>query len=159
MSELKDSGQRTTFSTGAVREIDDSKGRCDIIYNYAWYEVTNDRFYRRMEEFVRTGNRNDVLDCIAKVVGEYYNDNFDVAYLDVAKHYADGARKYDERNMEKGIPFHSMVDSALRHYTKLRDNWTDEPHARAVLWNLLTLLYMVDNKPEMNDLPYKENKQ
>jgi hypothetical protein len=158
MSKLIDSGKRTVFDSGAVREIDNSKGRCDIVYNKAWSELTSDTFYAIMEDFVRTGNRNDVLMLLTKVIREVYADNYEIAYLDVAKHYAEGAEKYSERNMEKGLPFHSMCDSALRHYTKLKDGWCDEPHARAVLWNLLTLLYMIDNKPEMNDLPYKEEK-
>ena len=31
MSEIKDSGNRTEFSTGAVRDIQDDKGRCDLL--------------------------------------------------------------------------------------------------------------------------------
>ena len=31
MSEIKDSGNRTEFGTGAVRDIQDDKGRCDLL--------------------------------------------------------------------------------------------------------------------------------
>ena len=31
MSELKDSGNRREFSTGAVRDVADGKGRCDLL--------------------------------------------------------------------------------------------------------------------------------
>ena len=31
MSEIKDSGNRTEFGTGAVRDIQDDKGRCDLM--------------------------------------------------------------------------------------------------------------------------------
>ena len=93
-----------------------------------------------------------------RVIDKYYNGDYETAYLELAKHYAEGSKKYADRNMEKGLPWHSCVDSALRHYTKLRRGDDDEPHLAAVLWNLLTLLFMVDNRPEMNDLPI-ENKE
>lgn len=155
MPKIKDSGQRTQFETGAIREIDETKGRCDLVYNSAWGDLTLDDFYIHMEDFVRSGNRMDAHKALDYAVHKLFNSTED-AYLEVSQHYAEGAKKYADRNMEKGIPWHSMVDSALRHYTKWRRGDDDEPHARAVIWNLLTLLYMVDYKPELNDLPCKE---
>lgn len=158
MAKIKDSGKRTEFETGAIREIDEvEKGRCDLIYNKGWTDVVKDNFYIVIEEFVRTGERRYVVAAIQAAVCKAF-DKFEDAYLEVAKHYAEGAKKYADRNMEKGLPWHSCVDSALRHYTKWRRGDDDEPHARAVIWNLLTLLYMIDNKPELNDLPCKEEK-
>lgn len=156
MPKIKDNGQRTQFETGAVREIDETKGRCDLVYNSAWSVVATDVFYDYMEGFVRSGDKRDVYSAIDYVVRTAFDHNYDTAYLEVSQHYAEGAKKYADRNMEKGLPWHSMVDSALRHYTKWRRGDDDEPHARAVIWNLLTLLYMVDYKPELNDLPCKE---
>lgn len=158
MTKIKDNGQRTQFETGAVREIDETKGRCDLVYNSAWSVIATDAFYDYMEEFVRSGDKRNVYSAIDYVVHTAFDHNYDTAYLEVSQHYAEGAKKYSDRNMEKGIPWHSMVDSALRHYTKWRRGDDDEPHARAVIWNLLTLLYMVDYKPELNDLPCKEGK-
>lgn len=157
MPKIKDNGQRTQFETGAVREIDETKGRCDLVYNRGWFDVTGDMFYVYLEGFVRTGDREDVEGAITHAVAKCFGGDYNTAYLEVSQHYAEGAKKYADRNMEKGIPWHSMVDSALRHYTKWRRGDDDEPHARAVIWNLLTLLYMVDYKPELNDLPIKEN--
>lgn len=156
MAKIKDNGQRTQFETGAVREIDETKGRCDLIYNKAWADVTGDDFYDYIEDFIRTGDVWSIQKAIYLIVDKAYELDFNTAYLEVSQHYAEGAKKYADRNMEKGIPWHSMVDSALRHYTKWRRGDDDEPHARAVIWNLLTLLYMVDYKPELNDLPCKE---
>lgn len=157
MTKIKDSGKRTEFETGAVREIDETKGRCDLVYNVGWFELTTDLFYLYLERFVRTGKRENITAALDNFIQHEYDGNFDNAYLEVSQHYAEGAKKYADRNMEKGIPWHSMVDSALRHYTKWRRGDDDEPHARAVIWNLLTLLYMIDNKPELNDLPCKED--
>lgn len=159
MPKIKDNGQRTQFETGAVREIDETKGRCDLVYNHGWCEVVGgDMFYDEMECFVRMGRSSHIISAIQYFVYIAYKNDFNTAYLEVSQHYAEGAKKYSDRNMEKGLPWHSMVDSALRHYTKWRRGDNDEPHARAVIWNLLTLLYMVYNKPELNDLPCKEEK-
>lgn len=158
MTKIKDSGKRTQFETGAMREIDETKGRCDLVYNAGWSMLTKDHFYSFVECFVRSGNRDFVEFAIQYALQEMFNNDYNTAYLEVSQHYAEGAKKYSDRNMEKGLPWHSMVDSALRHYTKWRRGDKDEPHARAVIWNLLTLLYMIDNKPELNDLPCKEEK-
>ena len=159
MRDLIDSGERTTFSTGACREITEEKGRCDLIYNKAWGVLVDDVFYENIENFVRFGNMPDIYYCIDIISKKYYGGSYETLYLDLARHYANGAKKYSDRNMEKGLPFHSMIDSALRHYTKLKAGWSDEPHAVAVVWNLITLLYMMDYHPELNDLPYKDNKK
>lgn len=158
MTKIKDSGKRTQFETGAIREIDETKGRCDLVYNQGWSEVVIDDFYKYMEWFVRTGIRQHIVCACRHCIVEMFDTDYQTAYLEVSQHYAEGAKKYSDRNMEKGLPWHSMVDSALRHYTKWRRGDKDEPHARAVIWNLLTLLYMIDNKPELNDLPCKEEK-
>lgn len=151
---IVDGGERTTFGTGAVREIDETKGRCDLVYNYVFGQILDDSIPIKIESFVRTGNRNDILDVICLFMDKYYASRYD-AYLDLSKHYAEGAKKYSDRNMEKGIPHHSFIDSAMRHYAKFMRGDSDEPHDRAFLWNLFTLLYMTDAHPELNDLPYK----
>lgn len=157
MAKIYDGGKRTEFETGAVREIDETKGRCDLVYNRGWCNITKDLFYSDLESFIRTGDRTNITLALCRVVDVCFSGDYNTAYLEVSQHYAEGAKKYADRNMEKGIPWHSMVDSALRHYTKWRRGDDDEPHARAVIWNLLTLLYMIDNKPELNDLPCKED--
>lgn len=71
----------------------------------------------------------------------------------VAKHCEEGAKKYGERNWEKGIPQHSFIDSAFRHLAKYVMGWRDEPHLRAAAWNLLCALEQEDTHPELFDLP------
>jgi hypothetical protein len=58
----------------------------------------------------------------------------------VAKHFEGGAKKYDERNWEKGQPLSRYADSALRHLFKYLGNYTDEDHLAAAAWNVLCLM-------------------
>lgn len=152
---LKDSGERKEFETGAVREITDEKGRCDLVHNIAFADILGDVFYEQMDSTLRLGDERILLNQIYSFIRSYY-DSVEDAYLEVAKHYARGAKKYSERNMEKGLPWHCFIDSALRHYTKMRRGDTDEPHREAVLWNLLTLHYTMLHHPELNDLPVED---
>lgn len=106
---IKDSGERTEFGTGAVRDMHAGKGRFDLL---PWHAIE-----------------------------------------DVAKHCEEGAIKYGERNVDKGIPQHSLIDSAIRHLRKYIHNETDEPHLRAAAWNVLWALEQETTHPELIDLP------
>lgn len=107
--EIKDSGQRTEFDTGVVRDMHTGKGRMDLL---PWE-----------------------------------------ALVEVSKHCEEGALKYGERNCEKGIPIHSLIDSAFRHLAKYMMGMKDEPHLRAAAWNILFALYMEIKYPELQDIP------
>ena len=78
------------------------------------------------------------------------------AIIEVAKHCEEGALKYGEHNVDKGIPIHSLVDSAFRHLAKYTMGMTDEPHLRAAAWNLLWALYMEAKHPELQDIPTRQ---
>lgn len=109
---IKDSGERTEFTTGAVRDMHEGKGRFDLLpWNAIW---------------------------------------------DVAKHCEEGAKKYGERNVDKGIPQHSLIDSAIRHIFKYIENWNDEDHLRAAAWNILWALEQRTTHPELDDLPFRD---
>lgn len=108
--EIKDSGERRAFETGAVRDMSEGKGRMDLL---PW-----------------------------------------AAVMEVAKHCENGAKKYGEHNVDKGIPTHSLCDSAARHLAKYLDGWTDEPHLLAAAWNLLWAIQMEIKHPEMVDTPF-----
>ena len=153
MSELKDSGTRREFSTGAVRDVADGKGRCDLLPLAQVSEITTSVPIALLAEFMETGETGLLQSAIQNFCKERDWD-LPTAMLEVAIHYEDGARKYAERNWEIGIPLHCFIDSAVRHYLKWRRGDTDEPHDRAVLWNLLGAWWTLDNHPELNDLPY-----
>ena len=161
MAELKDSGNRREFETGAVRDMQEGKGRCDlmplevvrdlmpsgpseIIRNLALFKSTNDTDYLRncLENFARNN--------YAYGAGSYI-ENLSTMFLEVAKHYEDGARKYGENNWQKGIPANCYIDSAVRHYLKWLRGDTDEPHDRAFVWNLMCCIWEVDYREEKLD--------
>lgn len=109
---IKDSGERTEFSTGAVRDMKKGKGRMDLL---PWYGI-----------------------------------------IEVSKHCEEGAIKYGEHNVDKGIPLHSLIDSASRHLAKFMCGETDEDHLRAAAWNILYALNQRVTHPELNDLYFGE---
>lgn len=105
---IKDSGNRTEFETGAVRDMKKGVGRMDLL---PWYGI-----------------------------------------MEVSKHCEEGAEKYGEHNVDKGIPLHSLCDSAARHLAKFICGETDEDHLRAACWNLLWALNQRKTHPELDDL-------
>lgn len=112
---IKDSGERTEFGSGAVRDMHEGKGRMDLL---PW-----------------------------------------AAIIEVSKHCEEGAKKYGEHNVDKGIPTHSLCDSAGRHLGKYLDGQTDENHLVAAAWNLLWAVQMVVKCPEYVDTPWKKPEQ
>ena len=158
--EIKDSGARREFSSGAVRDIAEHKGRCDLlpldtigIYLRTVYGTNLTLI--TINEYVRTGKMHYIHAAINTFCE---NRGWDAltAILEVSKHYEEGAKKYAERNWEKGIPLHCYIDSGVRHYLKYLRGDKDEPHDRAFLWNMFGALWTQEHKPEMIDLPFKE---
>ena len=107
---ILDSGNRRRFESGAVRDIQEGKGRMDLL---PW-----------------------------------------AAIMEVSKHCENGATKYGEHNVDRGIPTHSLCDSAARHLAKYLDGWDDEPHLLAAAWNLLWAVQMELKHKECVDTPW-----
>jgi len=112
MPPIADSGNRTQFDTGAVRDLHSGKGRMDLL---PW--------------------------C---------------AIIELSKHCERGAIKYGERNIDKGVPTHSLLDSGLRHLAKYMEGATDEPHLVAALWNIAWAVQFELTMPEMQDIKSRE---
>jgi len=172
ITDIKDSGERTQFESGAVRDMHDGKGRCDLLpleivsSLLRYMELPNeykdsvpvlDCIYLFMQPPHRVKTDQDfiftAIDSFCKEVGW----SIPTAILEVSVHFSDGCAKYGERNWEKGIPCHSFVDSAIRHYLKWYRGDDDEPHDRAFIWNLLCLLWTLKHHPECNDLWSDDN--
>lgn len=153
MNKIKDSGSRRTFSSGAVRDVNEDKGRCDLLPLDVVAECTDDPILDMIYEYTRTGNRMCLTEAIRIFAKTRFQDLY-TAVIEVSKHYAAGAAKYSERNWEKGIDLHCYIDSGVRHYLKYRRGDDDEPHDRAFIWNMLGALWTQQNLPEFIDLPF-----
>ena len=154
---IKDSGERREFGTGAVRDIQEGKGRCDLLPLdvvcgvYEYLGTLNEPLYLvfdRIHRFTEAGDYKwlyDVLVCL-NVFGSFHE-----MFLEVSKHFEEGAKKYGEHNWQKGIPTHCYIDSAVRHYLKWLRGDNDEPHDRAFVWNIMCCIWTCIHKPELND--------
>ena len=77
----------------------------------------------------------------------------------LAMHYANGAKKYGDRNWEKGQPLSRYIESLERHIQKMKVGLLDEDHEAAIAWNILAFTHtktMIEAgvlPEELNDLP------
>lgn len=95
--ELQDSGNRREFDSGAVRDINEGKGRCDLLPLGVIADMIDDEILCRIDQYVRSGNRSSLVAAI-KSFAEYRYGSLYTALLEVSKHYEDGCNKYGERN-------------------------------------------------------------
>lgn len=156
---IKDSGARRQFGTGAVRDIAEGKGRCDLLPLDVVGELIDTRILMLINDYVRTGDTKCLEKAILAFIYAHPAWDLYTAILEVSKQYEEGANKYSERNWEKGIPLHCFIDSGVRHYLKWRRGDNDEPHDRAFLWNMLGCIWTHKNKgdcTELFDLPFSE---
>lgn len=155
---IKDSGNRREFSTGAVRDMAEGKGRCDLLplteVSFLIERTEIRSILTDINMFVRSGSEVCLLHAIREFADKYYTDR-ETAVLELAKHYEDGCKKYGERNWEKGIPVHCYIDSGIRHLLKFSRGDKDERHDRAFLWNMVGALWTMSNKPELMDIRRK----
>ena len=107
---IKDSGNRTQFNTGAVRDMHQGKGRMDLL---PWKGI-----------------------------------------IKLSKHCENGAEKYGEHNVDKGILLHSLIDSGARHLGLFISGEADEDHLVAAAWNIMWALQFRETMSELNDLYY-----
>lgn len=153
--EIKDSGSRRTFKSGAVRDANDDKGRCDLLPLDVVGEICDNAIFTKIDGYIRSGDRMLLVEAIKEFSAERYGDLY-TAMLEVSKHYSDGCKKYSERNWEKGIDLHCYLDSGTRHYLKHLRGDDDEAHDKAFLWNMLGALWTHNYHPEFIDLPFKK---
>jgi len=153
---IQDTGDRTEFETGAVRDMHEGKGRCDLLPLDIISHWLNDNVIGWVSAFTKTNDVNclyQALDC--------FDDNKHekpTLVLELAKHFEEGAKKYGENNWQKGIPANVYIDSAIRHYLKFLRGDTDERHDRAVVWNIVCCIWTCKYKPELNSYAVKGEK-
>lgn len=157
---IQDSGNRREFDSGAVRDIQEGKGRCDLLPLGIIAEFMRDtQVLPWIDMFMKENNTQYLWNALDLFQYKAFNMTDMVTteqrlantMLEVAKHFEEGSKKYGERNWEKGIPTHCYIDSALRHYFKWLRGDKDEPHHRAFCWNILCCIWTCHNIPELND--------
>lgn len=157
VSMIKDSGERREFETGAVRDIQSGKGRCDLMPLDVVGICKHDSIIKTLGLFQISGD----VDCLNAALGAFCADRYcgskEDMFLDVSKHFEDGAKKYGEYNWQKGIPTKCYIDSAVRHYLKWSRGDADEAHDRAFVWNIVCCMWTCMHKPELNDYRKEEN--
>ena len=145
---IKDSGDRTQFESGAVRDMRVGKGRCDLMPLEVVGEWLKDDIISCIAQFKIQGTTTFLYGALnyfsEKAYGAAYGNFKATTLLEVAKHFEEGAKKYGEDNWQKGIPVHCYIDSAVRHYLKWLRGDKDEPHDRAFVWNLMCCIWEVD---------------
>jgi hypothetical protein len=117
--------------------------------------VLNDSVITEIANFVFTRQTFYLFKAIKTASEKMWKSEPDMV-LDLAKHFEEGAKKYGERNWEKGLPVHCYIDSAVRHYLKWLRGDKDEPHDRAFVWNLVCCIWTMIHRPDLDDLPKKE---
>lgn len=154
---IKDSGTRREFETGAVRDIQEGKGRCDLLpLDLVSALLANPRALEDFREldavshYQISGDHMPLWAALYEFMKKHEWDKYTMI-LEVAKHFEEGAKKYGEYNWQKGIPTHCYIDSAVRHYLKWLRGDKDEPHDRAFVWNILCCIWTCQHKPELND--------
>ncbi len=160
MSEILDSGRRTQFSTGAVRDIQENKGRCDLMPLDVIGELVRSAeghhaLFITISMFMETGDPL-YLKCALDHFAALRKWDKPTMLLEVAKHFENGAKKYAENNWKLGINAKRYIDSAVRHGLKWMRGDTDEPHDRAFCWNILCCWWTCVHLPELNDYAPKE---
>lgn len=152
---IKDSGERREFESGAVRDIQIGKGRCDLmpidIAGNILTSIDQHAVLNEIHLFTQTLDIQHIYNAIYAFC-KVRNWDTPTALLEVSIHYEQGAIKYGERNWEKGIHAHSYIDSGIRHFLKYCRGDDDEPHDRAFIWNMLGLAWTVVYRPEFVDV-------
>lgn len=157
---IVDSGNRRTFSSGAVRDCG-NKGRCDLLplgvigdfYGRAHSNSAKNlaEIFKNIALFQESG-LVEPLHEVLRLSSRYLSfESLSSMFLEVARHFEDGCAKYGENNWRKGIPAKCYIDSAVRHLLKYIRGDVDEPHNRAFVWNIMCCIWTCVHKPELND--------
>ena len=70
-----------------------------------------------------------------------------------------GAKKYYDRNWEKGMPLYRYIDAALRHTNQYLEGMRDEDHLAQAIFNLMACIHTEEMikrgvlPKELDDLP------
>ena len=161
---VKDSGNRRQFESGAVRDMQEGKGRCDLMplevvggyFGRFYCKVGSkvnaaEQIFNNISNFMKTNDTDFLYLALRNFEHSEAFSDINTMLLEVAKHFEEGAKKYGENNWQKGIPVNCYIDSAVRHYLKWLRGDKDEPHDRAFVWNLMCCIWEVDYREKQDE--------
>ena len=104
---LQDSGERRAFTSGAVRDIAEGKGRCDLLPLSVISEYMPNPILEQIGNFIADGNPEEPVERLKTYFSMkgfpmgVVNTAQRIAntLLEVAKHYEAGCDKYGERKL------------------------------------------------------------
>lgn len=164
---VQDSGKRQQFKTGSQRDTDEGKGNPSLV---AWEVFLKMQEYKNSEIYptndlqgmttlgkietllwrysipTYTREENDlimlrILDLACLLICEDEGKiNYAYAYRRIARHYQNGAKKYDKNNWRKGQAVSRYYDSIMRHLWKIQEGLKDEDHYSALAWNVIGII-------------------
>ena len=111
---ILDSGNRRKFESGAVRDICEGKGRCDLLPLGVLGHM-DDPVLTQVDNFQSCGLMSYLYEALRMSYSEplmIFPDKYTML-LEVSKHFEEGAKKYGDNNWRKGIPVHHYIDSAV----------------------------------------------
>ena len=135
-----------TFASGAIRDDNDCKGRCDLIPLDIVINVKEDKPLNLIHNFKVSGEVEHLINLLKLEMNE---DIYNVL-LDVSHRFGLGAIKYGDHNWQKGIPANVYIDSGTRHYLKYMRGDDDEDHQSAYIWNIMCCIWTCEHLPELN---------
>ena len=151
-STILDTGSRRSFSTGAVRDIDENKGRCDLMpLDVVSKFLNNDSVIEYLNDFKESTYKDTYFLelALSEFCQSAYTDDKTEMLLEVSMHFKQGAEKYGENNWQKGLPIYCYLDSAVRHYLKYLRGDKDERHDRAFVWNVMCMWWTVNKEMDV----------
>jgi len=142
MPDIKDSGGRTSFESGAVRDSSEGKANMHWLPPFFW-----DRYStvgKQIKRFLQDGDVCRICIALDLMIEEY-------GLKRLCDHLEAGASKYGAYNWAKGMPVSRCLDSLGRHLESLRSGEEDEDHAAAAMCNLMFIVHYVEIG--LNDMP------
>ena len=147
---IQESGKRREYDSGAVRDIQEGKGICDlmpldvvgmIFQRTAAFNAEEREILYNIQRYIDDNDVCWLCDAIISFLNVSDFNGYVDMILETSKHFEEGAKKYGEDNWKKGIPESSYIDSAVRHYLKWLRGDDDERHDRAFVWNIMCLIW------------------
>jgi hypothetical protein len=146
MNDVKDSGERRTFETGAQRDRAFGKGLPTLISPIFVRDLIAKTNPGPLEgdllaldiayEILETGDWTKALDIFDALTSDYPSGLRLLSYQ-----LEKGAAKYSARNWEKGMPLEEYLNSLIRHILAVIEGKNDEPHLDAALFNAMALYH------------------